>query len=76
VNWYNNEHRHSGIKFVTPAQRHDGKDQQILDNRQAVYEAAKLIRPIAGEADQPGTGNGLKKFGLTRRKSTTTPARI
>ena len=45
VNWYNNEHRHSGIKFVTPAQRHDGKDQQILENRQAVYEAAKLTRP-------------------------------
>ncbi len=45
VNWYNNEHRHSGIKFVTPAQRHYGKDQQILENRQAVYEAAKLTKP-------------------------------
>jgi len=45
VNWYNNEHRHSGIKFVTPAQRHYGKDQQIFENRQAVYEAAKLTKP-------------------------------
>lgn len=45
VNWYNNEHRHSGIKFVPPAQRHSGQDQIILQIRQAVYEAAKLARP-------------------------------
>lgn len=25
--WYNNEHCHSGIKFVTPAQRHSGEDK-------------------------------------------------
>jgi len=25
VNWYNHQHRHSGIKFVTPQQRHDGQ---------------------------------------------------
>jgi transposase InsO family protein len=45
VNWYNYEHHHSGIKFVTPAQRHSGQDQIILQNRQAVYEAAKLANP-------------------------------
>ena len=45
VNWYNNVHHHSGIKFVTPAQRHSGQDQIILQNRQSVYEAAKLARP-------------------------------
>jgi putative transposase len=26
VNWYNSEHRHSGIRFVTPEQRHAGLD--------------------------------------------------
>lgn len=45
VTWYNNEHHHSGIKFVTPAQRHEGKDQQILRARTAVYEAAKETHP-------------------------------
>ena len=45
VNWYNNKHHHSGIKFVTPAQRHNGQDQIILQNRQSIYEAAKLARP-------------------------------
>jgi transposase InsO family protein len=24
VRWYNHEHKHSGLKFVTPAQRHGG----------------------------------------------------
>ena len=45
VNWYNNEHRHSGIKHVTPAERHDGADIAILANRQAVYEQAKSKHP-------------------------------
>lgn len=38
---YNEEHRHSQIQFVTPAQRHRGEDQAILAKRHAVYEAAK-----------------------------------
>ena len=45
VQWYNHEHRHSGIGFVTPVQRHTGKDEQILSQRKAVYEQAKKNRP-------------------------------
>ncbi len=45
VAWYNTEHRHSGIRFVTPAQRHAGLDGQILADRTAVYEAAKQANP-------------------------------
>ncbi len=45
VAWYNTEHRHSGIRFVTPAQRHAGLDRQILANRTAVFEAAKQAHP-------------------------------
>ena len=36
VGWYNNKHYHSGIKFVTPMQRHTGEDVEILVNRQAI----------------------------------------
>jgi transposase InsO family protein len=46
VNWYNNEHLHSGIKFVTPSQRHEGTDKKILENRKEVYKNAKLKNPI------------------------------
>jgi len=45
VDWYNHEHRHSGIQFVTPAQRHVGRDQAILIRRKATYLAAKTAHP-------------------------------
>jgi len=45
VHWYNNEHRHSGIQFVTPNQRHQGQDKEILEKRKTVYEAAKEKNP-------------------------------
>lgn len=45
VQCYNNQHKHSGLKFVTPAQRHDGRDAAILEHRKQVYEAAKQLHP-------------------------------
>jgi len=45
VQWYNHQHKHSGLKFVTPAQRHDGRDAAILLEREKVYEAAKMRHP-------------------------------
>jgi putative transposase len=45
VDWYNFEHRHSAIKFVTPAQRHAGLDTAILAQRQALYQAARAGHP-------------------------------
>jgi putative transposase len=45
VQWYNHEHRHSAIKFVTPGQRHAGMDMTLLHKRTALYEAAKLRHP-------------------------------
>ena len=45
VHWYNEEHRHSAIGFVTPAQRHAGLDGALLSNRVEVYEAAKARHP-------------------------------
>jgi len=45
VEWYNNVHLHSGIKFVTPQSRHDGLDKEILLKRQIVYAQAKEKTP-------------------------------
>jgi putative transposase len=45
VHWYNNNHRHSGLNFLTPAQRHNGMGQLILQNRKALYERAKAAHP-------------------------------
>jgi transposase InsO family protein len=45
VDWYNNEHLHSSIQYVTPNQRHNGEDKDILKKRKAVYEAASKQHP-------------------------------
>ncbi len=45
VQWYNHEHRHSKIRFVTPAERHQGKDHDLLAKRHQVYQAAKAKNP-------------------------------
>ena len=46
VRWYNHEHRHSAIRFVTPAQRHANLDQDILERRKALYEGARERHPL------------------------------
>ena len=43
--WYNEEHRHSALKFVTPGQRHRGEDIALLEQRKQLYEAAKSQYP-------------------------------
>lgn len=45
VQWYNEEHLHSAIGFVTPQQRHEHADVEILRNRERVYEAARRRNP-------------------------------
>jgi transposase InsO family protein len=45
VTWYNGTHRHSGIQYVTPNERHRGEDTVILAKRKSVYEAAKARQP-------------------------------
>jgi len=43
--WYNEEHQHSAIKFVTPGQRHRGDDKNILNKRTVLYAMAKAAMP-------------------------------
>lgn len=45
VEWYNTEHRHSGIGHITPNQKHAGKDVEILKKRRKTYEEAKRKNP-------------------------------
>jgi transposase InsO family protein len=45
VHWYNHEHRHSGIRYVTPAQRHAGQDRTMLAARHALYQRARERHP-------------------------------
>ena len=45
VDCYNHRHRHSGIKFVTPHQRHNGEAVEICRHRAFVYEQARWRHP-------------------------------
>ena len=45
VHWYNVDHRHSGIRYVSPSQRHAGDDLAILTARHALYLKARELNP-------------------------------
>jgi hypothetical protein len=45
TSWYNNEHLHSALKFVTPAQRHRSEDTELLAQRDVLYQAARAANP-------------------------------
>jgi putative transposase len=45
VAWYNGEHRHSAIRYVTPDQRHFGHERDILARRRELYARARRANP-------------------------------
>ncbi len=45
VHWYNHEHHHSALRFVTPDDRHFGREEAILAERHRIYERARHRRP-------------------------------
>lgn len=73
IHWYNKEHLHSSIHFVTPEDRHNGRDIQILANRQCVYQEAKSKNPERWSGKtrdwNPVTEVVLKKFKKVKQVS-------
>jgi len=45
VGWYNGSHRHSAVRYVTPDERHFGRERAILAKRHELYERARRRRP-------------------------------
>lgn len=45
IDWYNTQHRHSGIGYVTPTQKHNGLDIELLESRQKTLNSAALAHP-------------------------------
>jgi putative transposase len=43
--WYNEEHRHSGVGLLTPAMVHYGQAENILRQRQEVLDVAYQRHP-------------------------------
>ena len=51
--WYNTEHYHSGIGFLTPEDVHYGRTEQIIKERQAVLNAAFIKHPERFKGKMP-----------------------
>ena len=51
--WYNNEHRHSGIGFMTPAAMHFGQASTLQAQRAQVLEAAYRTHPERFKSKMP-----------------------
>jgi len=62
LHWYNHEHRHSAIRFVTPVERHAGQDDEVLAMRDAIYAEAKRQHPGRWSA-LPATGRHVGRSG-------------
>jgi putative transposase len=45
VSWYNFEHHHSAIRYVTPHARHCGQEFETLERRHALYQRAREAVP-------------------------------
>lgn len=73
IQWYNEEHLHSGISFVTPGCRHRGEDHTILEKRNKVYEKAKDRNP-ARWSKETRNWKKYKNVFLNKRKTSATQA--
>jgi putative transposase len=45
LDWYNNQHRHSGIAYLTPAMVHHGRAEAVLERQHRTRMAAYLAHP-------------------------------
>jgi hypothetical protein len=45
VDWYNTQHRHSRIGYVTPQSRHEGSDLALFDIRNETVKASRTQHP-------------------------------
>ena len=70
VGWYNDDHQHSGIRFVTPSQRHGGHDVAILAHRPRSTAPLAAVTRTAGAATR-GTGPRFPPCDSTRNTEST-----
>jgi putative transposase len=74
VSWYNTQHLHSGINFVTPESKHQGDDVEILNNRNVIYMAARAKNPNrwSGKTRNWKPIDSVKLNNLKKEKSSNT----
>ncbi len=74
IRWYNHEHRHSRIGFVTPAERHRGENHAVLARRYGLYQEARNRMPERWSgATRNWTPTGAVAFNPEREQESTAP---
>ena len=72
VCWYNTQHLHSAIRYITPADRHAGRDEAILLKRRQVYEDARQQRPERWPTPKTRNWDRIKEVKLNPERQTHT----
>jgi len=67
--WYNQEHRHSGLGLLTPAMVHYNQTALILEQRQAVLDAAYRVHPERFVRQAPRPLSVPTRSGSTNRST-------
>lgn len=62
------EHLHSALRFVTPDDRHFGREPEILERRSHVYDLARSQKPESAGAGELATGSSWKPSTSTRKR--------
>jgi hypothetical protein len=71
VDWYNHQHRHSGIRFVTPDQHHSGQAKEIC--RHLPVSTSRPVSVIlAAGAEAPAADDNPRWFGSIHHHRKTT----
>lgn len=68
IGYYNGERLHQGIGFVTPQERHEGRDTQLREERSRGLRLARLVRFIENGASVPGRGLGSEVGAIKTRE--------
>jgi hypothetical protein len=63
--WYDTEHYHSGIDYVTPQQAHQGLRQKIVEQRRVKKLAQRRRRRAENQKQKTGTQKNNKQQPMT-----------
>ena len=64
ADWYNYDHKHSGIALLPPAVVHDGRAEEVLLKRQATLDSAYAAHPERFPRGRPQVGQLPKQVGI------------
>ena len=69
--WYNDEHRHEALNFLTPADVHFGRAAAVLAHRQRVLDVAYAAHPERFVRRPPAAGEPPKEVWINKPPTTT-----